>query len=130
MAYRLLIADDHAIVRAVLRLNAEAHPEMTVCADEAATGQQAIDLAIQYSPDAVILDNEMPEMKGVDALPALRRALPDRVIVVYSSVHSDVLTDNALRAGADACFQKGVQTPAEVVDYVVDRLTSGSGTAT
>ena len=123
MPYRVLLVDDQEFIRGVLRRCADEHPALFVCPDEAATGQEAIDLAVEHRPDAVILDNEMPGMTGLEAIPAIRRLLPDRVIVMYSATEAPSAEAQAVGAGADAYFQKGTRKPHEVLAYVAERLS-------
>lgn len=124
MPFRILIADDQPVVRRVLRGCAEGHAELAVCADEAENGRQAIDLAIEHTPDAVILDCEMPEVNGLEALPVIRLQLPHRLIIMYSSLEGEETANDALAAGADAYFRKGTHSPVEVVAFVAERLCS------
>ena len=100
---RVLVVDDTMDIRVLLRAALERAGHEVV--DEAGTGREAIALAAAHEPDGVILDAMMPEMTGLDALPGLRRLLPDARIVMFSSLGD--IDDEALRAGADAYVQKG-----------------------
>ena len=122
MSFRVLIADDQVVVRSVLRLAVQAQHCLDACAEEARTGREAIDLVESHTPDAVILDCEMPEMDGLEALPAIRTALPGGVIVMYSATSSPSMANDALTAGADAYFSKGERTPVQVVTLVADTV--------
>lgn len=124
MSFSVLIADDQKIVRSVLRLCVEAQDVLNVCPDEAENGHEAIELVRRQTPDAVILDCEMPEMDGLEALPAIRAALPEGVLVMYSSDESSEMPTAATSAGADAYLCKGERTPAEVVALVAETLSS------
>ena len=117
MTLQVLIVDDQPLLRRVLRHCAEARREMTIC-EEAATGQQAVDLVVELQPDVVILDWEMPEMSGIDALPMIRESLPHAAIAMYSSMETEDAAERAVGAGADAYFQKGLHAPDAVVDFV------------
>src|SRR3712207_9595642 len=79
----VLIVDDDDGVREVLRLFAEARGLDVV--GEARDGRAAVELAAQLRPDAIVLDEEMPEVTGLEAIPMLRRHAPGAVIVFYSS---------------------------------------------
>lgn len=127
MTFRVLIADDQLLVRRVLRLAAQTHETLEVCDHEAETGREAIDLACSKTPDAVILDYEMPEMDGIEALPAIRKALPNGVIVMYSANESPGTGSAALSAGADAYVAKGEQTPAQLLALLAETLSSRDG---
>lgn len=122
--FRVLIADDQRIVRQLLRIAVQSRDGLTVCAEEAETGRQAIDLAITHAPDAVILDCEMPEMDGMHALPAIRTALPHGLIVMYSANESPALPTAALQAGADTYVRKDDRTPAQVATLILEALTA------
>jgi CheY-like chemotaxis protein len=79
----VLLVDDEDSVREVLRLWAEALGLEVVA--EAVDGRAAVDLAAGIRPDAIILDHEMPKMTGLEAMPRLRRRVPESLIVFYSS---------------------------------------------
>ena len=96
---RIILADDHTVVRKGLRLLLESEPEFTVIAD-AADGRAAVALAEQHAPDVVVMDVAMPTLNGIEAARQIRAKLP-RTAVVFLSMHSDesyVL--KALKAGA------------------------------
>jgi DNA-binding NarL/FixJ family response regulator len=108
---RVLLADDEADVRHLLRLNLELDGRFEIVG-EAANGAEAVDLARQLQPDAVVLDILMPVMGGVDALPLIREVAPAAPVVVLSAWPESMLAD--MRAlGAAAYHQK--QEPAAVV---------------
>lgn len=99
MPLRILLADDHTILRNGLRLLLERQPEFTVIA-EAANGREAIDLAARESPDVAIIDIAMPVLNGIEAAQRISSAHP-KVAIIILSVHSDesyIL--RALKAGA------------------------------
>ena len=103
---RLLVCDDSRDYRAALRATLAEQPEISVVA-EAADGQEAVDLALALSPDAVLMDVGMPVMDGVEATRTIRDLLPD-VRVVALTGHGE--RDDAaamLAAGAAACCVKG-----------------------
>lgn len=96
---RILLADDHTVVRKGLRLLLESEPEFIVIAD-AADGRAAVALAEQHSPDVVVMDVAMPTLNGIEAARQITAKLP-HTAVVFLSMHSDesyVL--RALKAGA------------------------------
>jgi DNA-binding NarL/FixJ family response regulator len=96
---RILLADDHTVVRKGLRLLLESQPGLTVVA-EAADGRAAITLAEQNMPDVVVMDIAMPTLNGIEAARQITSKLP-QIAVVFLSMHSDesyVL--KALKAGA------------------------------
>lgn len=104
-AIRILLADDHTVVRKGLRLLLENEPGFEVVAD-AATGREAVALAEQDEPDVVIMDIAMPLLNGIEAARQIAAKLPHAAIV-FLSMHSDesyVL--RALKAGARAYLLK------------------------
>jgi DNA-binding NarL/FixJ family response regulator len=96
---RVLIADDHEIVRRGLRAVLELDPALEVVGD-AATGMQAVRLAHRLRPDVVVMDLVMPELDGVAATEVIRRELPDTKVLVLTSMLEDASVTGAVRAGA------------------------------
>ena len=104
-AIRILLADDHTVVRKGLRLLLESHPDFKVIA-EASNGREAVALAEEHAPDVVVLDVAMPLLNGIEAARQISVKLPAAAIV-FLSMHSDegyVL--KALKAGAKAYLLK------------------------
>jgi DNA-binding NarL/FixJ family response regulator len=98
-ALRILIVDDHAVVRRGVRALLESQPGWEV-AGEAATGREAVELAKQLQPDIVIMDLSLPELNGLDATRQIRKALPRTEVLVLTMHHSEELARNVLQAGA------------------------------
>jgi CheY-like chemotaxis protein len=96
---RVLLADDLSDIRLVMRLLFEADGRAEIVG-EATDGAQAIDLARELRPDAVVLDLRMPGMDGVEALPLIRAASPGTVIVALSALPVGPMTDRAVDLGA------------------------------
>jgi two-component system response regulator NreC len=96
---RVLLADDHTIVREGVRLCLEAMGDIAVVA-EAGDGQEAVVLAGQLRPDVAVVDLTMPRLNGVDAIRQIKRDLPDTEVVVLSVHDSEAYVVQALRAGA------------------------------
>jgi DNA-binding NarL/FixJ family response regulator len=96
---RVLLADDHTIVRQGVRLCLEAMGDIEVVA-EAEDGQLAVQLANQLRPDVAVVDLTMPRLNGVEAIRQIRRDLPDTEVVVLSVHDSEPYVVQALRAGA------------------------------
>ena len=96
---RVLLADDHTIVRQGVRMCLEAMGDISVVA-EAADGQEAVQLASQLRPDVAVVDLTMPRLNGVDAIRQIRRDLPSVEVVVLSVHDSEAYVVQALRAGA------------------------------
>jgi len=96
---RILIADDHDIVREGLRLLVEAQPGWTVCG-EATTGREAVEKATQLRPHVVVLDFSMPELNGLDATRQIRKAVPGTEVLILTMHDSEQLAREVLSAGA------------------------------
>ena len=99
MAIRLVIADDHSVVRQGLRMFLGTDPEIEIVG-EAGDGAEALRLARQLQPDVVLMDLLMPVMDGISATSAIRRELPDTEVVALTSVLEGAAVVDAVRAGA------------------------------
>lgn len=102
---RVVIADDHELVRKGLAAILGSEPDWTICG-EAANGQEAVDLVAQLQPDLVLLDITMPLMNGLTAAAKIRRLVPATKILIVSMHDSPVAAREALNAGADAFVSK------------------------
>jgi DNA-binding NarL/FixJ family response regulator len=109
MAIRILIADDHAIVRAGLRTFLAADPELEIVG-EARNGLEAVEMAVAHRPDVVLMDLLMPEMDGVAATAAIRKVLPHTEVVALTTVIEDRMVVGVIKAGAIGYFLKDIQT--------------------
>lgn len=107
---RILLADDHALLRQGLRLIIEREPDLTVVA-EVGDGHQAIEQAIKHRADLAILDVSMPVLNGLGAARELRRRLPALRILMLSMHDDEEFFLEALQAGADGYLLKSA------VDY-------------
>ena len=104
---RLLIADDHLVVRMGLRSMIDTQPDMVVVA-EAANGREAIELFRQHKPDVTLMDLRMPVVGGVEATVAIREEFPDARVIVLTTYDGDENIYRALRAGAMAYLLKDI----------------------
>ncbi|KPM55844.1 regulator [Frankia sp. R43] len=104
---RILLADDHALVRRGVRLILDSEPDLTVVA-EAADGAEAIERARAEQPDLAILDIAMPRLTGLQAARELSRALPDVRILILTMYDNEQYFFAALRAGASGYVLKSV----------------------
>ena len=96
---RVLLVDDHAVVRRGLRLAFELESDLHVVG-EAANGRDAVDMVEEVDPDVVVMDLLMPVMNGVDATRAIRSAHPEVEVVALTSVLEDRLVIDVVEAGA------------------------------
>ncbi len=121
---RVLIADDHAMVREGLRLLLTHDPAIEVVG-ETATGREAVRLAHVLHPDVVLMDLLMPEMDGLTATMAIRTELPDTQVLVVSGIPGESRSTEALRAGAIGYLRKDVD--AEELRRAVRAAPAGQG---
>ena len=118
---KILLADDHALLRDGLRRSFEAAGDDVV--GEASTGEEAVTLAKALQPDVVLMDLSMPVMDGIEATRLIRDALPG-VRVAVLTIHDDIdKTRDAIAAGASAYLSKGTSF-ADVRDTVL-RVADG-----
>jgi len=96
---RILIADDHAVVRAGLRTLLESRQGWAVVA-EAADGRDAVEKALKYKPDVAVLDIGMPLLNGVESTRRIRASLPATEILILTMHESDDLVQQVVQAGA------------------------------
>jgi two-component system, NarL family, response regulator NreC len=140
---RILIADDHEVMRSGLRLMIEHVPGWSVCG-EASTGREAVKLAEKLQPEIVVLDMSMPELNGLEAARQIKRRLPETEVMLFTGTRNEGLVRAAFEAGArsylaktDAATHfvaalealakhKPYFTP-EVAEIVFQRFTSGVG---
>src|SRR3712207_1843964 len=108
MPIRILIADDHAVVRQGLRMFLGLDPELQVVG-EASNGAEAVRLAQELEPDVVLMDLLMPEMDGISATTVIRAEVPDVEVVALTSVLEDSSVVGAVRAGAIGYLLKDTQ---------------------
>jgi DNA-binding NarL/FixJ family response regulator len=113
VAIRILLADDHSVVRQGLKMFLGLDPEFEVVG-EAANGQEAVRLARALRPDVVLMDLLMPVMDGIAATAAIRQELPDTEVIALTSVLEDVSVVNAVKAGAIGYLLKNTEADALV----------------
>lgn len=105
MNLRILVADDHDIVRRGLKALLTAKSGWEVCA-EAKNGREAVSLAEEHKPDVVVMDISMPELNGLEAVRHIRKSLPKTEVVVLTLHFSDQLVHNIIEAGAKGYIMK------------------------
>jgi DNA-binding NarL/FixJ family response regulator len=102
---RLLVVDDHPVVRQGIAILVDTQPDMTLVA-EASNGREAIQQFRAHRPDITIMDLQMPEMSGLDALIAIRGEFPNARIIVLTTYAGDVQILRALKGGAQGYLLK------------------------
>jgi two-component system, NarL family, response regulator LiaR len=108
MSIRILIADDHSVVRQGLKMFLGLDPDLEVVG-EAADGDEAVRKALELQPDVVLMDLLMPKMDGITATATIRRAQPDIEVIALTSVLEDASVVAAVRAGAIGYLLKDTQ---------------------
>ena len=102
---RILAVDDHTLVRQGIAVLVGTQPDMTMVA-EASNGREAIQQFRTYHPDITLMDLQMPEMNGLDAIIAIRGEFPNAKIIVLTTYKGDVQILRALKAGAQGYLLK------------------------
>lgn len=121
-AIRILIADDHPIVRQGLVAILDDQPDMSIVS-EVSNGQQAIEQFRIHQPDVTILDLQMPEVGGVEAITTIRTEFPNAAIIMLSIYETDEDIYQGLRAGAKAYLLK--DTPCQEILEVIRAVSEG-----
>jgi two-component system, NarL family, invasion response regulator UvrY len=103
---RVLVADDHALIRRLLHHAIDEHEGVEVVG-ETGDGDGAVRLARALAPDVVVLDLVMPGLGGLEAAAAIRDAVPGVAILIFSASDAARVTGDALAAGADRYVEKG-----------------------
>ena len=109
MTIRILIADDHSVVRQGLRMFLALDPELEV-AGEASDGAEAVRKARELQPDVVLMDLLMPVMDGITAIGEIRREMPGTEVIALTSVLEDASVVSAVKAGAIGYLLKDTQS--------------------
>ena len=109
MSIRIVIADDHEVVRQGLKMFLGMDPAFDVIA-EASNGQAAVELVEQLRPDVVLMDLLMPVMSGIEAISVIRERFPDTEVIALTSVLEDASVVGAIKAGAIGYLLKDTQS--------------------
>jgi DNA-binding NarL/FixJ family response regulator len=105
MTFRILIAEDHPLLRHGLRALLSTNPEYSII-DEACEGREAITKTLQHQPDLVVMDLSLPGISGIDATTQIRRRLPQQKVLALSEYESETYAGEAMRAGCTGCLKK------------------------
>ena len=120
---RILLADDHVIVRHGLKLLIDGQPDMTVIS-EASDGETAVQRAVELKPDVIVMDVSMPGMNGLVATRKLKRLQPRAAIVTLTRHSDDAYLQELLRAGVSGYVLKQ-SAPTELLQAI--RAAAGGG---
>ena len=118
---RILIADDHAVVREGLRAMLGSEIDMEVVG-EAATGKEVVERAVELRPDVILMDIQMPDVNGIEATRRILESNPNVGVVVLTMFEDDDSVFSAMRSGARGYVLKGAP-PSEILKVV--RAVSG-----
>ena len=113
---RILIADDHPIVRDGLNAVINDQADMEVIA-EAANGKEAVDLALEHRPDVMLIDLRMPQLNGLETIQTIRTDWPQARIIILTTYDGDEDIYRSLQSGAQAYLLKGMPR-AELLDTI------------
>jgi len=122
MPIRVLVVDDHPVVRHGLQMYLDLDPELEMVG-EAEDGKEAVRLALELKPDVVLMDLILPKMDGVAAIAAIREALPDTEVIALTSVLDDEQVFAAIRAGAIGYLLKNAHR--EALAHAIKRAAAG-----
>ena len=116
MTIRIIIADDHGVLRAGLRALLSAEPELEVI-EEATNGEEALKLAKELQPDIVLMDISMPGASGIDVTRRLKQIMPDVRILILTVHEDEGLLQEAIQAGASGYIVKRA-VESELIDAI------------
>lgn len=122
MTIRVLVADDHSVVRKGLRTFLGLHSELEIIG-EAANGEEAVAMARELKPDVVLMDIKMPKMDGITATGLIRKELPETEVIALTSVLEDASVVGAVRAGAIGYLLK--DTEADELCRAIEAAAAG-----
>jgi DNA-binding NarL/FixJ family response regulator len=105
-AIRVMLAEDHTIVREGLRALLDGSPEVEVVG-EVSDGRSAVTKAVEWKPEVIVMDLGMPELNGVDATREIKQHLPDTAVLILSMYSAEEYVRPAIRAGANGYLLKG-----------------------
>jgi len=113
---RLILADDHAVVRSGIRMLLEAQPDIEIVA-EAESGRQAVDQVRKMKPDVVLMDVQMPELNGIEATQEIKKIAPETAVLALTMHEDDQYFFEMLHSGASGYVPKRA-APDELVTAI------------
>jgi DNA-binding NarL/FixJ family response regulator len=119
-AIRVVIADDHVLLRQVIELTLEEAGMEIV--QSVSTGREAVDATIRHKPDLLLLDIAMPDMDGLAALSIIKYLSPETKVIILSGLTDPLYMARAGELGAKGFFSKGV-SPSELVETIHEVMT-------
>lgn len=119
---RIMLVDDHEVVRAGLRTLLERRPGFAIVS-EAADGPEAVDIALQSKPDVIVMDIRLPTMSGIEACRAIRNELPETKVIMLTSYADDEAVYGSIMAGAAGYLLK--QTRGQDLTGAIERVAHG-----
>jgi DNA-binding NarL/FixJ family response regulator len=119
---KILIADDHKLIREGLKLTLSENPDMEITC-EAADGLEALDLVKKNELDTVILDISMPGMNGLDVSAELRKSYPSLPVLILSVLSEEAYASKSLKAGASGFVHK--ENIPEEIEMAIRKVASG-----
>ena len=117
---RVLLADNHVVIRDGLRTLLQRHNNFQICG-EASNGREAVDLAVQKKPDVVIINVNLPGINGIEATRQIRKQAPGTEILIFTAENNEDLLREALRAGARGYLFYSADDRCELV-FLIHRL--------
>lgn len=122
MSYRILVAEDHPLLRHGLKALLAMQPDYQLI-DEAVDGREAVLKTIRLQPDLVLMDLSLPGTSGIDATAQIRRRLPQQKVLALSDYDSEIHASEAMRAGCSGCLKK--DSPPEEMLLAVKTVLAG-----
>ncbi len=122
MTYRIIVVDDHEVVRLGLRTLLSNQPDFAVV-DEAASAEEAVEKTLLHHPDVVVMDIRMPGTSGIEACREIKEHLPDVEVIMLTSYAEDEMLFDAISAGAAGYVLK--QGGGEELVHAIRRVAEG-----